>query len=284
MDPDRPSRENGEPAGDDIEQHLLMSQDDIDEDYGPYRYRSPLFKGIAILVVLAFLALALPGLIHLFSAKNTLRQDPALDSDMLAQSAKSAIVVVQARTENGLAVEGKKGTGFNIRSDGAVITNEHVVSGAFSVSVLFEDGRVFFTNRWERVGDADLVILDIRAENCPVLPLEDYLPQSGQMVTVIGNPLHTERLVQKGQIKTVTVYAQGGGRSCFEIMVTALPGISGSPVIDDKGAVIGVVYASRGGPDTQSDKTALAIPLAAVGADLQSALKRLEQPTIDDRE
>jgi serine protease Do len=259
----------------DPHRHPLRYQDDTDEDYGHYRSRSPWFKWVAVLVVLAFLALALPNLVHLLNAGQGLQQDPTLNSDPLAQAAKPGIVLVQARTENGLALQGKRGTGFNIRDDGAIVTNEHVVSDALSVSVLFLDGRIYYTNRWQKVGDADLVVLDIRAEGLPVLPLKDYMPQIGQTVTVIGNPLDMERLVQKGTISTVAPSSGKEHCGCFEILITAAPGLSGSPVIDDTGAVIGVVYAARQAIDSQSS-TALAIPLSTVRTDLHSALKRLK--------
>lgn len=262
----------------DPHQHPSPYQDDPDEDYGHYRSRSPWFRWIAALVAVGFLALALPNLVHLLNASQVLHQDPALNSDPLAQAAKPAIVVVQAQAENGLALQGKRGTGFNISDDGVIVTNEHVVSDAISVSVLFRDGRKYYTNRWQKVGDADLVVLDIQAENLPVLPLHDDTPQIGQTVTVIGNPLDMERLIQKGVINKVALSPGNQHGGYFEILITAAPGLSGSPVIDDSGAVIGVVYAARSAIDSQGNSTALAIPLSTVKADLQSALQRLEKP------
>lgn len=261
----------------DLHRHPGTYEDDPDEDYGQNRSRSPWFKLIAALVALAFLALALPNLFHLLNTSTDLRQDPVLNSDPLAQTAKPAIVLIQAQAENGLALQGKRGTGFNIRDDGIIVTNEHVVSNALSVSVLFQDGRQYCSNRWQKVGDADLVVLDIQAEGLPVLPLQDYTPQIGQTVTVIGNPLDMERLIQKGTISTL-VPSLNKLYGYFEILITAAPGLSGSPVIDDSGAVIGVVYAARKATDEQSRTTALAIPLSAVKTDLHTALERLKKP------
>lgn len=262
---------------DDDQRQLHITNHPADEDYDGFRKRSPWLKGMAVLLVLAFLLLALPQLTEFFGAKTRLSQDPSLNYDPVASIARPAIVVIEAQTPEGVGMRIKKGTGFNILEDGLIITNQHVVSGAAAVSITFIDGRRYFSNHWEQVGDADIAVIDIQGRDLPTLKLDYSKPQPGQAVTVIGNPLNMERLIQKGMVAQVIDGIKGSNLAYVEILVTAAPGLSGSPVIDESGRVVAVVYAAR--KKAEENSTALAIPLNVLENSLEQAINRLE--TID---
>ena len=259
---------------DDSDQPSIIP-DDTDEEYGRFRQRSPLLRVIAALVVIGFLLLALPNISRLLDSNPRLSQDPALNRDPVASAARPAIVSIEAQTQDGLGITVKRGTGFNISEDGLIITNQHVVSGAAVVSVVFIDGKKYFSKDWVQVGDTDLAVVDVEAQNLPCLRLNHSAPQADQAVVVIGNPLNMERLIQKGAISDVSIPAKGKGLAYIEILVTAAPGLSGSPVIDGSGQVIAVVYAARKHDQSGQNTTALAIPLSAVQDDLHQALLQL---------
>lgn len=245
-----------------------------DEDYASYRQRSPFFKALAVLLLIGFLFLALPQVVQFWGSKPQLIQDPALTHDPVAALARAAIVVVEAQSQDGLGMQIKKGTGFNVDVDGMIITNQHVLSGADAVSISFIDGRRYFSNRWKQAGGADIAVIDIKGRELPALKL-DYMaiPHSGQEVTVIGNPLNMERLIQKGTIFDVTPPARGSNLSYIEVQVTAAPGLSGSPVINEHGRVIAVVYAAR--KKSEQSSTALAIPVTSVYQELEQTIAQL---------
>jgi S1-C subfamily serine protease len=249
-------------------------QEHPDEDYSRFRRRSPLLRGIAALLVLGFLLLALPHVGQLITSRPQLSQDPALNHDPIAALARPAIVVIEAQSTAGLGMQIKKGTGFNIDRNGLIITNQHVLSGAETVSISFVDGRRYYSNRWLQAGDVDIAVIDIQGHDLPTLDLNfNSVLQPGQQVTVIGNPLNMERLIQKGLLADFTAPAQGGKLAYIEVLVTAAPGLSGSPVVDEEGRVVAVVYAAR--KKTEDNNTALAIPVKTIYDALSQALGRL---------
>jgi len=132
------------------------------------------------------------------------------------------------------------GSGFFI-SPQKIITNEHVVDGAYSAEVFTNDGyydRITILNADK---DMDLAILRVDAED--EIPLQinpDAQLKPGQRVIAIGHPLGLAKTVSDGLISGVhTIDAV----QIVQITAPISDGSSGSPVLDQQGRVIGVVYA-----------------------------------------
>ena len=180
-----------------------------------------------------------------------------LDQDASVRRWQEAVVLVTARNSAGGA---RTGTGFNIRPSGLVITNRHVVEGARSVEIRFRDGTVYPAAE-VRVDDAaDLALVRLNGADLPVVPLgEPHLPPTGSGVTVVGNPLGYPRLAVRG---TVLGYAGQGPEPVMEIDAPIHSGHSGSPVFNEEGNVVGVVFGASAGDG--GGRTGYAVPSTAL--------------------
>jgi S1-C subfamily serine protease len=138
------------------------------------------------------------------------------------------------------------GSGFIISSDGQIVTNAHVISGADNVTVLLKDGRRL---RGTVIGSdplSDIAVVKVDATGLPAARLgnsDNLLP--GQTAIAIGNPLGLNNTVTEGIISAT-------GRSASDIGVSDRrvdfiqtdaainPGNSGGPLLNANGEVIGV--------------------------------------------
>lgn len=163
----------------------------------------------------------------------------SLDDDIKAY--KEAVVVVED--------ESSRGTGFAISSDGVIITNEHVVENRDTVTVGFAKEGLFTAEVVETHPAVDLAVLKVDGENLPHLKLADELIfESDEHVTFIGNPLRFQRIVNEGEIIGYTSL-KDWEEDVVMIKAPIYRGNSGSPIINSKGEVIGVVFAT-----SQTDK------------------------------
>ena len=80
------------------------------------------------------------------------------------------------------------GSGWIIDPSGYIVTNNHVVEGASTVTVTLQDGRTFTASKTYTDTVADLAIVKIDAQNLPALKVGDSSKlQVGQWVVAIGN-------------------------------------------------------------------------------------------------
>ena len=186
----------------------------------------------------------------------------------IAQKALASTVLIL--TTNATGDPMALGSGFFISND-QVVSNWHVVEGATTAYALSVDERT----RYKIDGilamnpKQDLVILKISGEGSP-LPLGDSnIAQIGESIYVTGNPKGWTGTFSIGVISSFQMRYAG---KRIQITAPVSPGSSGGPVLNDKGEVIGVVYAVHGGPDAQNLN--LAIPVNY----LKALLKRVGSP------
>ncbi|PSB02972.1 HhoA/HhoB/HtrA family serine endopeptidase [Merismopedia glauca] len=148
-------------------------------------------------------------------------------------------------------VEQGTGSGFIISSDGRLVTNAHVVSGADTVEVTLKDGRKYSGKVLGVDPVTDVAAVKITATNLPIVKYgnsDSLIP--GQWAIAIGNPLGLDNTVTVGIVSAT-------GRSSSQIGIADKrvnfiqtdaainPGNSGGPLLNDKGEVIGINTAIR---------------------------------------
>ena len=145
---------------------------------------------------------------------------------------------------------GSQGTGFFITDYGKVLTNRHVVSGAYNKEILIETvsgrsykGKVSFVSR-----EDDFAIIDLSGVDLPkALPIcYSSYPMAGEDVIALGSPLGLSNTVTRG---IVSALRRSGndfdsvamtGSSLIQTDAAINPGNSGGPLLNENGEVIGV--------------------------------------------
>src|SRR2546428_96584 len=159
----------------------------------------------------------------------------------LVRRAKPSVVAVATYDAKGEPLA--TGSGFFLRP-GQVLTNLHVVRGAFRAEIRSLDGkgRVFPVGGMLSVddeGDLALLSVNIPAERARPLEISTVLPEDGEKIFVIGNPLRLEGSVSDGIVSAVREVPNLG--KIIQITAPVSHGNSGSPLFNLKGQVIGVV-------------------------------------------
>jgi len=180
------------------------------------------------------------------SVDNSIERAP---DSISALAAKVLPSVVSISVRNGS--EGGAGTGFVIRSDGYLLTNNHVVEGVAnggSLRVSFNDGKTVNGKIVGTDSAYDLAVIKVELKNLTALQFGDSdKVQVGDSVIAIGSPLGLAGTVTSGIISAKDRAVTAGNRTSEGSFINALqtdaainPGNSGGPLVDKSGAVIGI--------------------------------------------
>lgn len=226
-----------------------------------------LFKTLVVIVVIVFTGFSMPHLSYLFTdPPGSLDQNLILRNDDLVIKSKPAVVYIEVvDTTKPLKVATHQGTGFNLDESGKIITNLHVVQSSSLIIVSFAYGARFFAADYKEIPGYDLAVITLEAQGLPYLQLESALPaNTGDTVTVIGNPLGISQISQRGQVRAFR-RTKSNASPVFELDFPISPGSSGSPVINTQGRVVGIVFASFAESDGETkDRHGLAIPASVI--------------------
>ena len=163
----------------------------------------------------------------------------AEDTVRLVKNVKPAVVLIQTFDANSRPIG--SGSGFFINNKGHIITNHHVIEGAYSATVKTSSGREYpVEGIIAKDIEADIVKLLVNIPDSNIVPLKlsTAIPSEGEDVIVIGNPLGFESTVSTGIISAVRDIPAFG--KILQITAPISPGSSGSPILNTKGEVIGV--------------------------------------------
>jgi serine protease Do len=141
------------------------------------------------------------------------------------------------------------GSGVIIRSDGYIVTNDHVVAGSTKVTVTLHNGQTYPATIVGQSADTDLAVLKINATNLPTVTFansNDIVP--GEVAIAIGNPLGPQfaDTVTQGIVSAMRplLYPPDASEQRITEMVQTdapiNPGNSGGPLLNAQGQVIGI--------------------------------------------
>ena len=154
-----------------------------------------------------------------------------------------------------------QGSGFIVRSDGAIVTNLHVVSNAVSIKVKMAKDKYLKVEGILYSDEAnDLVILKTEGNDLPVLTLGNLDQiKPGEKIYVIGSPAGLENTITDGIISGLREVTQD--QKVIQISAPISSGSSGGPVFNEKGEVIGVATFILEGTGIQSLNFAMPVNL-----------------------
>jgi S1-C subfamily serine protease len=166
-------------------------------------------------------------------AQVTMPQKAELSLAEIVKKTRHSVVVV--KTSSGM------GSGFFINSQGYIVTNKHVLTDAGNAEIKTITGIVYkIKNIVAEDYDGDLVIASSEAtesESVPVI-ISANLPEVGEKVVVIGNPLGLEQTVSDGIVSAIRSNQQA--IKFIQITAPVSMGNSGGPLLNTRGEVIGV--------------------------------------------
>lgn len=159
----------------------------------------------------------------------------------LIRRVKPAVVSIVTYDAKGEAK--MTGTGFFVRP-GQLVTNLHVIDSASRVEVRMLDGKgkiypVRGVLSVDADGDLALLSVEMPEVRAHTVTLTKEVPEEGEKIFVIGNPLRLEGSISDGIVAAVRE-VPGLGR-IIQVTAAISRGNSGSPVFNMKGEVIGVV-------------------------------------------
>jgi S1-C subfamily serine protease len=179
-------------------------------------------------------------------------------------------------------IEAGTGSGFIIKSNGLILTNAHVVEGASRVMVTLKDSRTFSGKVLGTDPVTDVAVVKIEATQLPVVTIgNSQTLRPGEWAIAIGNPLGLDNTVTVGIISATGRTGDQIGvpdRRVGFIQTDAAinPGNSGGPLLNQRGAVIGMNTAIIGG--AQGLGFAIPVSTAQRIANQLIATGRVEHP------
>jgi S1-C subfamily serine protease len=178
----------------------------------------------------------------------------------LAVTVAPAIVALRASTPSG----DRFGSGVVFRSDGHVLTTQHLVDGATSIELTGADGRSWIARQAGADPESDLAVLAVPGARMePAVLGSAQSLRVGQTAIVVGAPAGPQGTpsVTAGVIAGLGEVVEVGGRPLYDMIATdATIGTraAGGPLVDRTGAVVGITTRSSTGGE---DHLGLVIPI-----------------------
>ena len=212
-----------------------------------------------------------PAVVNVYSRRVITQRTPLFGDDFLSQfGGPDFFGVPRQRVEQSL------GSGVIVRSDGVIVTNNHVIQGGQELTVALADRREFAAQVILADEQSDIAILkiDTKGQALPVINFDDSdKAQVGDLVLAIGNPFGVGQTVTSGIISALARTQAGISDYQFFIQTDAPinPGNSGGALVGIDGNLIGINTAiySRGGG---SNGVGFAIPANMVKLVVDQAL------------
>lgn len=153
--------------------------------------------------------------------------------------------------------QGGYGSGVVWNSDGAIVTNAHVVAGS-APTVVFWDGTRLPARVSRRDERRDLALLACSGREVTAATIGDSLTlRPGELVLAVGNPYGFQGALSTGVVHAVGPLEALGPQPWVQAALRLAPGNSGGPLANARGEVVGINTMIAGG-------LGLAVPSATV--------------------
>jgi serine protease Do len=157
------------------------------------------------------------------------------------------------------------GTGWILREDGLIVTNNHVVDSAQTITVILADGTRYTSTAVQGNAGKDLAVVKIAAQNLPVAVTGDSSQlKMAQPVAAIGNALNMGIRVTVGVVSQLNVpvsYDSISLTGLIETDASINPGNSGGVLINILGEVVGIPSAGLEDPNLDVEDFGYAISI-----------------------
>ncbi len=191
-----------------------------------------------------------PAVVNVYARSVVRQQVNPLFTDPLFQQFFGISPQFRRRVQQSL------GSGVIVRSDGIILTNDHVIAGAQDIVVALADRRVFKAKVLLADKRTDLAVLKID------VPKDQHLPtiafgnsnklEVGDIVLAIGDPFGVGQTVTQGIISALarTNVADGSYRFFIQTDAAINPGNSGGALVTTDGKLAGIntaIFSRSGG-------------------------------------
>jgi putative serine protease PepD len=140
-----------------------------------------------------------------------------------------------------------EGSGFEIDTNGDIVTNQHVVAGASSIQVRFKDGSTAKATLVGSDPSTDIAVVKVNVDASQLHPLtfgDSSAVQVGQPVAAIGSPFGLPESLTSGIVsaldRTITAPNNFSISGAIQTDAAINHGNSGGPLLNASGDVIGV--------------------------------------------
>ena len=214
---------------------------------------------------------------------STLAATTTSDLTSVVAAAKQSVVTIQVQTTvslggfrafggyNSVQTSGV-GSGVIVSSDGYILTAQHVVEGASSVTVTTSSGKTYDATVVGTSPTADVALIKINATGLRAAPISGSGVAAGEVVLAIGDPLGqyvdsvtlgivsgTDRTIQVADPTTGAAVTRS---NLIQTDAALNEGNSGGPLITTSGQVVGIATATS----TSAQGLGFATPVSAAAS------------------
>ncbi len=216
-------------------------------------FMPPLFAGLAVAFVILYLNPDLrPGLQEKITAE-VVKSNHLSFASAVKRAAPSVVTVYSESISNlprymqRQSTVQELGSGVIMSENGYILTNYHVINNADQIMVILNDGRRYADVQligFDTV--TDLALLKINVEGLPVIPIDDkFVPQVGDVVLAIGNPLNLGQTITQGIISATgkQKLTDSPHNNLLQMDAAINVGNSGGALVNSNGTLVGITSA-----------------------------------------
>ena len=209
----------------------------------------PYIDGQALPSLAPMLERSMPAVVNISTSTNiTVSENPLMQDPVFRQFFNIPNQPLRRQQKNSL------GSGVIIDSkQGLVLTNNHVIDKADTITVTLNDGRQLAAKLIGTDPEADVAVVQIPADNLTMLPIADSRQlKVGDFVVAIGNPFGLGQTVTSGIVSALGRSGLGieGYEDFIQTDASINPGNSGGALVNLRGELVGMntaILAPTGG-------------------------------------